>query len=227
MRLIEHQITGTPLRIMESAMRLFAQSGLDAVSVREIALDANVNGAAINYHFGTKEQLIREIFRRLFGRVNELRTKALDDYETGAVVDPPEAEPIIRAFIEPLVQVSFDEESGGIYLVPLLFHAFGVRRDFIDKSIYDQVDDIFVRFAEALQRAFPRCGREEVFWRLDFAIGACQHILLDRQRSHRLKRLSGGLCNTADPQMIIEQLVASVIGCMSAPAKSRPAEAIR
>ena len=54
MRLIEQQITGTPLRIMESAMRLFAQSGLDAVSVREIALDANVNGAAINYHFGTK-----------------------------------------------------------------------------------------------------------------------------------------------------------------------------
>lgn len=213
---------GTRFRILETAMRLFAEFGLDAVPLRDIAREAVVNGAAINYHFGSKEQLIREVFRRCFDRVNALRVKALDDYEVAAKGRPLKPEQIIRALVEPMVRFSFSKEGGGIYFIPLLFHAYGVRRSFIDQSIYERVDYIVIRFVDALQSAMPHCGREELFWRFDFALGSCHHVLVDRQRSHRLKRLSNGLCDTDDQDQIIEQLVAALTGSFGAkaPAKS-------
>jgi hypothetical protein len=105
----------------------------------------------------------------------------------------------------------------------LIFHAYGVRRNFIDESIAEQVDHIAVRFLSALQKAIPQGGREDLFWRFDFAIGACLHILIDPQRGNRLKRLSGGLCDTGDKDRIIDQLTASITASFTAPnlAKSK------
>jgi AcrR family transcriptional regulator len=50
-------------KIMAIAHKLFAQKGLAAVSVREIAKLAAVNIAAINYHFGNKEALYEQTIR--------------------------------------------------------------------------------------------------------------------------------------------------------------------
>src|SRR5690349_10762718 len=92
---------GTRHRILEAAIRLFAEHGFDAVSLRDIATRAEVNGAAINYHFRTKELLIREIYRRLFDDLNKLRIKSLDDYEVSSRGRKADPRRIVRAFVEP------------------------------------------------------------------------------------------------------------------------------
>jgi len=51
-----------PKRLMAAAERLFAESSWEAVSVRSIVAAAGVNLAALNYHFGSKQELLREIF---------------------------------------------------------------------------------------------------------------------------------------------------------------------
>lgn len=51
-------------RLLASASRLFAERGLDGVSVREIAADAGVGHAGVNYHFRTKADLYREVLRQ-------------------------------------------------------------------------------------------------------------------------------------------------------------------
>ena len=48
----------TKSRILDAAFRCLATSGYAALSVREIAKDAGVNHALINYHFGTKDRLV-------------------------------------------------------------------------------------------------------------------------------------------------------------------------
>lgn len=209
--------SGTKFRILETATRLFAEHGLDGVALRDIAVDAEVNGAAINYHFGTKDLLIREVYRRLFLELNKHRIKALDDCEVAAQGTKLEVSQVIRALTEPMVRFSTSKENGGIYLVRLMFHAYGVRRDFVDKSIAEQIDHIALRFIAALEKAAPGINREELFWRFDFAIGACQHILIDPQRGHRLKRLSGELCDTDDNDRIIDQLTDSITASFVAP----------
>ena len=48
----------TKSRILEAAFRCLATQGYAALSVREIAKDAGVNHALINYHFGSKDRLV-------------------------------------------------------------------------------------------------------------------------------------------------------------------------
>ncbi len=47
----------TKEKILKTAYKLFAQKGINGVGIREIATEADVNVAAINYHFGNKTAL--------------------------------------------------------------------------------------------------------------------------------------------------------------------------
>src|SRR5258707_11398891 len=62
----------TKAKILEAAFRRLATEGYAALSVREIARDAGVNHALINYHFRSKDQLVIEVLdaanRRLLAR---------------------------------------------------------------------------------------------------------------------------------------------------------------
>jgi AcrR family transcriptional regulator len=62
----------TKAKILDAAFRRLAREGYAALSVREIAKDAGVNHALINYHFRTKDQLVIEVLdaanRRLLER---------------------------------------------------------------------------------------------------------------------------------------------------------------
>src|SRR5262245_31070920 len=88
-------------RILEVAIRLFAERGLDAVSVRDITGAARVNLGAVNYYFGSKEHLIREVFETLLGPLQRRRLALLDQLEAQAGNNPLELELVLRALIEP------------------------------------------------------------------------------------------------------------------------------
>ena len=68
-------------RILDAAEALFVDHGLEATSMRMITATAGVNLAAVNYHFGSKENLIQEVFRRRLGELNQRRLAALDRVE--------------------------------------------------------------------------------------------------------------------------------------------------
>lgn len=55
---------GTKLKLIEAAARVFAERGFQKASTREICRLAEANVAAVNYHFGGKAELYREVFRR-------------------------------------------------------------------------------------------------------------------------------------------------------------------
>jgi AcrR family transcriptional regulator len=61
----------TQERILKTAVRLFADRGYEVTSIRTIAARANVNQAAINYHFKSKDGLYREVLRRALRALTE------------------------------------------------------------------------------------------------------------------------------------------------------------
>ena len=71
-------------RILDSAERLFARDGFEATSLRAITAEANVNLAAVNYHFQSKEALVQTVIGRRMGPVNAQRLALLDAYEAEA-----------------------------------------------------------------------------------------------------------------------------------------------
>src|SRR4051812_34424604 len=90
----------TRARIFEVAERLFSERGFSGVSVREIVTAAEVNVAAIHYHFGSKESLFEETFARCAEPVIQLTAQMLDAAEEWAG-QPQFLEQVLRALLVP------------------------------------------------------------------------------------------------------------------------------
>ena len=81
---LDHPETGeteaaTKAAVFNAAERLFALHGFQNVSVRDITAEAGVNLASVNYHFGSKDALLFEIFKRRTGELNRERAKLLHE----------------------------------------------------------------------------------------------------------------------------------------------------
>ncbi|MCC7498027.1 MAG: helix-turn-helix transcriptional regulator, partial [Bryobacterales bacterium] len=67
----------TSERILEAAEGLFAAQGIRGTSLKEITELAEVNIAAVNYHFRSKDALVRAVFERSFEPLNAERLRML------------------------------------------------------------------------------------------------------------------------------------------------------
>src|SRR3954470_8805828 len=91
----------TKTRILDVAEELFGEQGLDRVSIRDITDAAKVNIAAVNYHFGGKEELIAAVFERRIQPLNVARIEALERLRNSQSGKAPKVEQILEAFIRP------------------------------------------------------------------------------------------------------------------------------
>jgi AcrR family transcriptional regulator len=99
----------TKERILDTAEILFAQKGYQAVSVREITSAAECNLAAVNYHFGNKENLYMEVFRsRWVPRAKRLR-KSFRKYL--ASQDPLSEAAVVRALAKAFVDGPLSDDE--------------------------------------------------------------------------------------------------------------------
>ena len=98
----------TRSRILDAAERLFMEHGFDGTSMRMITSQAGVNLAAVNYHFGTKELLIQEVFRRRLTHLNQSRLVALDQLEAEAAGAPIKPSRIVDAFFGTALRMAAD-----------------------------------------------------------------------------------------------------------------------
>ncbi len=76
----EGDATQTRERILDAAFRRLVSEGYAALSVREIGKDAGVNHALINYHFGSKDQLVIDVLDAVNQR---LLSRQAAMYESG------------------------------------------------------------------------------------------------------------------------------------------------
>lgn len=65
-------------KILMTATKLFANKGFDAVSVREICKEANVNLCLISYYFGGKQELYNAIIEDLIAKQNQYASTFMD-----------------------------------------------------------------------------------------------------------------------------------------------------
>ncbi len=219
---IELVPTGTtPQRILHSAILLFADHGFDQVTVRDIAERAKVNHAAISYYFGTKEQLIRHAIATVIAPLNAQRMSALNAVKAlGARKLKLEA--VVRAMVEPTVAACMEGTGVQRHYARMLILAFALRQPFAEEVVSQQTDEVALQFVDALTAALPGSDRADMYWGFDFMIGSMLHILLDTSRNHRLRRISGGLCNTSSPTDVTEHLVSFITaGLRAKPVKPR------
>jgi AcrR family transcriptional regulator len=165
----------TKERILGVAEALFARHGFAGASLRQVTAAANVNLAAVNYHFGSKESLIEEVFRRRLDELNRHRLTALA--EVGAKSDPT-LEDVLDAFVRPALEQSMDS-AGGAAFVRVLARAYAEHDERLRKFLSDNYGHVLREFAAAFARLLPHLDKEELYWRLDIVAGALTYAMAD------------------------------------------------
>ena len=162
-------------RILHAAEELFAQQGFAATSLRQVTSRADVNIAAVNYHFGSKDNLVNEVFRR---RMDEMSTQRLDALRKATVDGACGLEPILAAFVEPALAMAQDRHGGGAF-IRVIARAYAESNDSLRKFLSDQYGHVLREFAKAIAACVPGLSKEELYWRLDFLSGALTYAMAD------------------------------------------------
>lgn len=162
-------------RILSAAEELFAQHGFSGTSLRQVTGRADVNIAAVNYHFGSKENLVNEVFRRRMDEMSAQRLQALKVALTGR---PGELEPILAAFIEPALDVARDRQGGAAF-VRVIARAYAEKNDGLRKFLSERYGHVLRDFARAIGNCLPHLNKEALYWRLDFLAGALTYAMAD------------------------------------------------
>lgn len=161
----------TKLRLLDAAEQLFAQHGVAGTSVRRVTATAGANLAAVNYHFGSKAQLLDAIFRRRLDTLNAHRQDALAGLPDNAAL-----EDMLRAFIRPALELS-RESRGGDAFVRILARAYAEHDEQLRSFLSDNYGDVLKQFAAALANRLPELSKEELYWRLDIVTGALTYAM--------------------------------------------------
>ena len=155
---------GARERILDTAEQLFAREGVMAVTLRSIAAAADVNVAAVNYYFGSKEKLFEEMFVRRIAPLNEerlLRLQACNDQSAGK----PSLEAIVKAYVLPAAQLA--DASGASARAIIVQYSLGriLAMPEANQMLVRYYDRLRKEYVTALRQALPELAEHEVIWR--------------------------------------------------------------
>ena len=167
----------TRKRILDAAERLFMAHGYDGTSMRQITGEASVNLAAVNYHFGAKESLMQEVFRRRLDWLNEERMRVLKQMESEAGGKPLKPSQIVDGFFGTLLRMANDEKRGGMTFLRLLGRTLTDPSEFIRTFMAHEYAEVVDLYKEALFRALPDVPKAEIVWRFHFMLGATSYAI--------------------------------------------------
>ncbi len=198
----ETEAAATRNLVFVAAERLFALHGFQGVSVRDITAEAGVNLASINYHFGSKDALLFDIFNRRTAELNRLRAKMLHEANSTHAGKPP-VRAILQALIAPPV-LWMDPKGERLVSVQFLIRARSEGTDQMRDVLRSDVSHLR-RFSDALLVACPNLAPEDVYWRLHFSLALVHNNRF--AELDRLSTLSEGLTREYEIERLIARMV--------------------
>jgi len=198
----EEAQAATKAAVFNAAERLFALHGFQNVSVRDITAEAGVNLASVNYHFGSKDALLFEIFRRRTSELNRESARMLHEANSRHDGRPPVREILEAYFAPPLRWASPDNDRR--ISVQFIIRARSEGTEEMREVLRNDVSHL-ARFADALMAARPELPKEDVYWRLHFVLGMVHNNRF--AEFDRLHHLSGGITREADVDALLRRML--------------------
>jgi AcrR family transcriptional regulator len=198
-------VDGTAARLLDAAERIFAEQGIEAASVRAITQAAGANIAAVNYHFGSKQDLVQALLERRVTEMHDARRPFLDRALSAPSVAPRD---IATVWVRPLAELALDPERRAYLGFLAVLHSGG-------PALRDLAIDVFRRQQEAfdllLARALPGLSGPERWFRLSLAIDVTIRVLADVEQAAQPWRTSGGI----QPEAVVALLVDAVTSILT------------
>ena len=158
-------------RLLDAAEQLFSEKGLSGASMRDITQAAGTNLAAVNYHFGSKRELLRAVLEHRLTPINERRLQELDALEADADRTPT-LEDVLRAFIVPTLDPDLAPTS---HFVQIMARLHSSSDPTAHTFLQEVVGPVATRFMAKLRELLPELSPEAVHLRMQFVIGALVH----------------------------------------------------
>lgn len=212
----------TQLKLRRVAERLFSEFGIDAVSPRQIALEAGQrNESAIGYHFGTKDDLVNAIHLERMTEINIKRRAILADmHREGRMQD---LRALVGAIAIPLIE-KVNQHPEDAYYAGFLAHLFADRRRrnlaiaqgdeaAVLRSVFDAMRTIVPDFPATLWTE-----------RLRLTVGCIVNGIADRTR---LKAAGDRAVSELLDAAFTENLFDSAVAILQAPVSAATEAALR
>jgi AcrR family transcriptional regulator len=208
----------TRTAILSAAERLYADRGFGDVTLRDIVAAAGVNLAAVNYHFGSKDELIAELFVSGSIATNRERLNELKLAEEAGGGRASIAA-ILRALVGPTLRGCLgpdrERSTAARFMIRASIESVPPIRRIKNREI-----DHLRKFAAAMRRSLPDRSEVDLYWAMHFALAMAHQTIRDGER---LTRLSEGSCDLSDVEGMIGRIVAvSVIALTGSEAEKMP-----
>ncbi len=159
----------TKIRLLDAAESLFADKGISGTSLRNIIAEAGTNIASVHYHFGSKEELIKEVYSRRLKPIIEERKKLLDEIDFRQNKDQV-LKNVIIAFIKPMLMVHLGVHKDKKIFLKLMEKVLSEKDD-LKKIIISNFENTNRTFLQKFQDLFPELHKVDLIWRFKFIFG--------------------------------------------------------
>lgn len=168
---------GPKRKLLDAAEQLFAENGFDGVAIRDVTKVVGMNIAAVNYHFGSRDEMIALVMVRYLVPIREgqiMRLDAVEQKWTGKSLPLLE---VLEAFVKPISD-QFDKsnlsERSYFQLIGRILAKNGDGMSgWIEKDLH-QLTGFFIR---AFEKALPGIRSEDLAYRFHFMQGSLIHLL--------------------------------------------------
>ena len=202
-------LNSTRDRLIEVSGELFAERGFDSVSLRVITESANVNLAAVNYHFGSKEELILAVVEDIVGPVNQKRLERLGEIDS---TSSDSLKAIIHAFIDPVFDVTSADAGADNKYYKLLSRCIASRDERVSSIIIKQFPEVLAKFVSSLIKVIPGLSSDSAHLKVMFMAGALAHSLFHYEN---FLLVSHGSFDPSSPNLLKSELVSFLSAGMS------------
>lgn len=178
--------------MLDAAEQLFAERGFDVVSVRDISGRAKANVAAVNYHFGSREELVRLVIYRYATSLGEERLARLEAVEKKWAGKTPPLEEVIEAFVRPLSGIARKTDLAEPVFHMLVGRILALPGDVFPRETELLTQNAVKRFIRVLAKALPSVSNEELTWRTHFVTGGLIHLLIRQEEPQTFSSPAAG-----------------------------------
>ena len=174
----------TRSRLLDAAERLFAERGFSGTSVRAVTHEAGVSVSAANYHFGSKEALLRETLGRVIQPVNRARLERLDALERQRGEAGLALDQVLDAFLRPAIELRDDSAVGRTRYRQLAARLFSDPPAVVSELKRQHFGPVVDRFVRAVQGALPENDPAQLEMAFEFTVGMMVHVIAGQMDVH-------------------------------------------
>ncbi|MEU1526476.1 TetR/AcrR family transcriptional regulator [Nocardia rhamnosiphila] len=197
----------TDQRLILAAERLFAERGIDAVSLRSVMAEARANVASVHYHFGSKDALVDALISRRSEQLHTRRAELLDAVEDAGA---PDARALADAFVRPVGELA---AAGGTPWIRLVAGIMSGNHPALTK-LTEGFAPQALRFNALLEQTAPGVASRTIRFRLTQAMNLTFQTLGDPDGLRGMLALSG---TRLSPDELLTELIDTVTAILTGP----------